>query len=194
MMNEQNTKFNIAFVIPFKSWLLVKAVQELQIFFHWRNSSKAKKTKTHTPKQSSTECRFAEWSTTIPFTFFVRIFINMVSLFTAVIIHGDQFSIYINSTAFINRRRNTWVGRILEHLGRHWRSREHALIARLVFRFFLLQVTFKINTWRGKENSVILLERWSLHLQFFKYCFGNMVSSAGILELHFPITSLLVLP
>ena len=104
-MNKQNTKFNTAFVIPFKSWLLVKAVQELQIFRHWRNSSKAKKTKTHTPKQSSTECRFAEWSTTIPFTLFVRIIYQLlVSLFTAVVIHGDQFSIYINSTAFINRQ------------------------------------------------------------------------------------------
>ena len=98
MMNEQNTKFNTASVyIPFKSWLLVKAVQELQIFLHWRNSSKAKETKTRTPKQSSTECRFAEWSTSIPFTLFVRIFINMASLFTAVVIHDDQFSIYINS-------------------------------------------------------------------------------------------------
>ena len=98
MMNEQNTKFNTASVyIPFKSWLLVKAVQELQIFRHWRNSSKAKKTKTCTPKQSSTECRFAEWSTSIPFTLFVPIFIKMALLFTAVVIHGDQFSIYINS-------------------------------------------------------------------------------------------------
>lgn len=48
-----------SFVVPFKSWLLDKAVQALQIFLHGRNSSKAKKTKTHTPKQSSTECRFA---------------------------------------------------------------------------------------------------------------------------------------
>ena len=92
-MNEQNTKFNTASVIPFKSLLLVKAVQELQIFLHWRNSSKAKKTKTRTPKQSSTECRFAEWSTSIPFTLFVRIFINMASLFTAVVIHADHQSI-----------------------------------------------------------------------------------------------------
>ena len=68
-------------------------------YIHWRNSSKAKKTNenTHTPNQSSTECRFTEWSTSIQFTLFVRIFINMASLFTAVVIHGDQFSISINS-------------------------------------------------------------------------------------------------
>lgn len=34
-----------SFVVPFKSWLLDKAVQALQIFLHGRNSSKAKKRK-----------------------------------------------------------------------------------------------------------------------------------------------------
>ena len=95
-MNEQNTKFNTAFVIAFTSWLLVKAV-------HWRNSWKAKKTNTHNPKQSSTECCFAEWSTSIPFTMFVRIFINMASLFAGAVIHGGQYSISISSLQSINQ-------------------------------------------------------------------------------------------
>lgn len=96
-----------SFVVPFKSWLLDKAVQALQIFLHGRNSSKAKKTKTHTPKQSSTECRFAEWSTSIPLTLFVRIFIIIASLFAGAVIHGRQFSISINSLSLIDNLDNS---------------------------------------------------------------------------------------
>ena len=55
-------------------------------------------------KQSSTECRFAEWSTTIPFALFVRIFMNMTwRRYLRLLLFMLINSAFI-STTFINRQ------------------------------------------------------------------------------------------